>query len=154
MPCTRLLLSAVLFCSFPALAQNQVGERPPHVFIRQGDLQSAAIPSEPWRIVPSQPNLNFAPDARNQWRIDDFKAFRDGRLGDDAGQLLSKSLIQQLVAQGRFEDDTTCYAIRSYVVARDTKDSDATHPTGYSTCQPSTRFRLKSTVEHLRISAK
>jgi len=37
----------------------------------------------------------------------------------------------------------TCYAIRSYVVARDSKDSDSTHPAGYSTCQPSNRYRVK-----------
>lgn len=154
MPCTRLSLSALLLCSLSAFAQNQWGERPPHVFFREGDLQSAATPSEPWRIVPNQPpNLNSAPDARAEWRIDDFKAFRGRRLGDDAEQLLSKSL-ETLAAQDGLERDTTCYTIRSYVVARDSKDSDATHAAGYSTCQPSTRFRLKSTVEQLRIPAK
>jgi len=40
--------------------------------------------------------------------------------------------------------DTTCYAIRSYVVARDAKDSDSTHPAGYSTCRPSDRYHVKS----------
>jgi hypothetical protein len=155
MPCTRLLLSAVLLCSLSVFAQNQWSERPPHVFFREGDLHSAPTSSEPWRIVPNQPaNLNSAPDARSEWRIDDFKAFRGRRLGDDAEQLLSKSLIETLAVQDGLEGDTTCYTIRSYVVARDSKHSDATHAAGYSTCQPSTRFRLKSTVEHLRIPAK
>ena len=40
--------------------------------------------------------------------------------------------------------DTTCYAIRSYVVARDDKDSDSTHFVRYSTCQPASRYRLKT----------
>lgn len=153
MPCTRLLLSAVLLCSLSAFAQNQWAERPAHLFFK-GYLASAATPSEPWRIVPVQPNLSSAPDAHNQWPIDDFKVLRGGQLGDEAEQLLSKSQFENLVARDRFEEDTTCYTIRSYVVARDSKDSDATHAAGYSTCQPSTRFRLKSTVEHLRVPAK
>src|SRR5579863_5568726 len=37
----------------------------------------------------------------------------------------------------------TCYSIRSYVVARDAKDSDSTYPAGYSTCQPSDRYHVK-----------
>ncbi len=43
-------------------------------------------------------------------------------------------------------DGTLCYTIRSYVVARDSKDSDSVHPAGYSTCQPASRYRLKSAV--------
>ena len=38
----------------------------------------------------------------------------------------------------------TCYSMRSYVVARDSKQSDSTHFVRYSTCQPANRYRLKS----------
>jgi|ERR1700678_190366 hypothetical protein len=41
-------------------------------------------------------------------------------------------------------DDTLCYSMRSYKVARDDPRSDSTHPTGYSTCQPAARFRTYS----------
>ncbi|MGA8269924.1 MAG: hypothetical protein WB919_00065 [Candidatus Sulfotelmatobacter sp.] len=41
-------------------------------------------------------------------------------------------------------DDTLCYSMRSYKVARDSSDSDSTHPAGYSTCQPAARFRTYS----------
>ena len=44
--------------------------------------------------------------------------------------------------------DSYCLKIRSYVVARDSKNSDSVHPAGYTTCVPATRFRLKTTVEH------
>jgi hypothetical protein len=40
--------------------------------------------------------------------------------------------------------DPTCYTIRSYVVARDSKDSDSTHPAGYSTCLASDRYHVKT----------
>jgi len=44
--------------------------------------------------------------------------------------------------------DSYCLKIRSYVVARDSKNSDSVHPAGYTTCVPANRFRLKTTVEH------
>jgi hypothetical protein len=39
------------------------------------------------------------------------------------------------------QDDTFCYTMRTYKVARDDKDSDSVHAAGYTTCQPATRFR-------------
>lgn len=37
-----------------------------------------------------------------------------------------------------------CYTIRSYVVARDSKDSDSTHFVRSSTCQPASRYRVRT----------
>lgn len=59
----------------------------------------------------------------------------------------------KLNADGRMavpglQDDSLCYAIRSYVVARDNKDSDSVHPVGYTTCVPASRYQLRTTVEH------
>lgn len=44
-------------------------------------------------------------------------------------------------------EDSLCYAIRSYVVARDSKTSDSVHPVGYTTCVPANRYQLRTTVE-------
>ena len=52
--------------------------------------------------------------------------------------------LQFVAAPKVLPGDTTCYVISSYVVARDHKNSDSTHLVGYSTCQPSNRYRLKS----------
>ena len=41
-------------------------------------------------------------------------------------------------------DDSVCLTMRTYKVARDDPHSDATHPAGYSTCQPAARFRTYS----------
>jgi len=38
-----------------------------------------------------------------------------------------------------------CYSMRSYVVARDAKDSDSVHPVKYSTCQPAARYQVRTT---------
>jgi hypothetical protein len=43
--------------------------------------------------------------------------------------------------------DATCYAMRSYKVARDEKGSDSTHPVAYSTCQPASRIHTYSINE-------
>jgi hypothetical protein len=43
--------------------------------------------------------------------------------------------------------DSYCLKIRSYVVARDSKDSDSVHLVGYTTCVPASRYRLRMTVE-------
>lgn len=49
-----------------------------------------------------------------------------------------------VISPGQLADGTTCYAIRSYVVARDSKHSDSVHPAGYSTCVPAKKVQLKS----------
>ena len=45
------------------------------------------------------------------------------------------------------ERDNVCYTMRSYIVARENRDSDSTKLVGYSTCQPSSKYELKITVE-------
>jgi hypothetical protein len=43
--------------------------------------------------------------------------------------------------------EKTCYAIRSYVVERDEKDSDSTHLVHTSTCVPANQYGIKTAVE-------
>jgi hypothetical protein len=43
--------------------------------------------------------------------------------------------------------DKVCYTMRSYIVAQEDRDSDSTKLVGYSTCQPSSRYELRITVE-------
>ena len=62
--------------------------------------------------------------------------------------LLSPSIDPMMVTSDKRPiDDTICYKIRSYVVARDSKHSDAVHPVGYSTCQPASKYRLRTTTQ-------
>ena len=42
--------------------------------------------------------------------------------------------------------DRVCYTMRSYIVARENRDSDSTKLVGYSTCQPSSQYELRITV--------
>jgi hypothetical protein len=91
----------------------------------KGVLVASASPSktqdtlsEPWRIVP--PQLQFTPSVT----------------GPFAAPTIARN------------DDTMCLKIRSYVVARDSKDSDSVHLVKYTTCVPANRYRLKTTELH------
>ena len=118
----RLLTVAVLLCTASAFAQEQLstGTRPTPT--TETERSARVTTSDPWKIV-----LNRPTDSREsslQWlQLDPMAVRADARPGDD----------------------TLCYKIRSYVVARDNKDSDSVHPVGYSTCQPASRYRLRTT---------
>jgi hypothetical protein len=45
------------------------------------------------------------------------------------------------------DDDVTCAFMRTYRVKREGRGSDVVRPDGYTTCVPTTRMTLKSTVE-------
>ena len=45
------------------------------------------------------------------------------------------------------KNDEDCLAMRTYRVARDNPRSDATRLAGYSECQPTARFQMKSAVD-------
>lgn len=127
MPLGRLLVAALVLCPVPALAQGH------SVITTSRNVQAApdfrpapvANSSEPWRIIPKPENdkgLVLAPELGSEGMV----ALPDGPLGGGI----------------------TCLSIRSYVVKRDSKDSDAVHPAGYSTCVPVARFRLKTADLH------
>jgi hypothetical protein len=151
MPVARLFVLAVLLCSPLAFGQN--AQKPPH-----NDI------SEPWSIVraPQDSAQDLAVRA-NQYKADYFQIDACGQfLNPDTywpGGRLSKEQLadnscynspsfptkpDRLLAEAEVESDTTCYSIRTYRVARDSPDSDSTHPVGTSTCQRATRYQLKS----------
>lgn len=58
----------------------------------------------------------------------------------------TEQLTTSVSPQGTLTSDAAdvCYSIRSYLMARDSKDSDSTHPVKTSTCQPARHYRLKT----------
>jgi hypothetical protein len=143
MTLARFLAAALLLCSLSAFAQDHPkrGGVPGGVF----DFFSGpcwvppSTPSEPWKIIPNQPApLNYIQAGQypsGQSNADCIHLFTQD--GHRASWIVRSE--QQMDAVG------VCYAIRSYVVARDSKDSDSTHPVSYSTCQPAARYQLKTT---------
>ena len=131
------LLAVLLLCSLPALTQDQpfkqgVMARGNWLFALNSG--TAATPQEPWRIVPSKPaDFSLGQNALDPTRLDQYRL----------DQIKSDPHIRHLKLDA-LDADTTCYAIRSYVVARDSKDSDSTHPAGYSTCLASNRYQVRN----------
>ena len=103
------------------------------------------MPPEPWKVAPSQlANAEVEKNPLDRLRISEYKV-SPLKAGSESVILNPFPEARVLVNGGSGQDaDTTCYAIRSYVVARDSKDSDSTHPAGYSTCRPSDRYQVKS----------
>lgn len=167
MSLARLLAAALLCCALPVLGQDH-----PRAGYALRDGYSlglcfapAATPEEPWRIVPNQPaDLGSGQISLSQLSLGRpaVECRHYGSLTVKGHSIPGNWTPQSLVLCGKLPDadeacrttldvfgldlvGPTCYTIRGYVVARDSEDSDSTHPVSYSTCQPAERFQLKTT---------
>jgi hypothetical protein len=141
MPVARLL--ALVLVSASAFAQKQSDPFISSTPAAESSRSEQGKPSEPWRIIPNQPaDSGRSRNATDRLRTDEFKAFQFKRDGHARIASYDADSVSRL--PGQLEADTTCYAIRSYVVARDDEDSDSTHSVGSSTCQPANRYRVKN----------
>jgi hypothetical protein len=142
MPVARLLATLVLV-SASAFAQKQSDPFTGSTPAAESRRSEQGKPSEPWRIIPNRPaDSGRARNAIDRLRTDEFKAFQFKPDGHARIASYDADSVSRL--PGQLEADTTCYTIRSYVVARDDEDSDSTHPVGSSTCQPTSRYRVKN----------
>lgn len=116
MPSARLVAIAILLCSALTIAQDQ---KPSRLDFNPPQHQTAAQRLEHAVSEYSGQSSVVPLDA------DSDKAMVISPNGQDAG-------------------DQFCYTIRSYVVARDDKDSDSVHFVRSSTCQPSNRYRVRT----------
>jgi hypothetical protein len=143
MTLATVVTGALLVCCLPAFTQDQ---RTGTVQIPGNGISSfvtnrdaAPTPSEPWRIIPNRPSdLNSDSMGRIPIPVDQYRLEHHSK-----AEAKTRSLAMGL--DGLLDDDATCYTMRSYVVARDSKNSDSTHITGYSTCQRASRYHLKTT---------
>lgn len=131
MPLCRVFAAAI-FLSTLAFAQNA---RP--VAGSDANVSSASLPSANSRSSPANDSEIKALKMLVSAEAQRYENADHGRfiVHFDDGSVIPGGALA----------DTTCYTMRSYLVARDSKDSDATHPVGYSTCQRATQYRLKST---------
>ncbi len=144
MTLASFLPAALLICSLSAFSQTQQ-TRPAQINRNFAssvatNTDAIAVSSEPWKIIPTRPS-ELGPDSTDRFRADQYR-LEQGKV--DFGNGHSRLGPKADVLVSNLGADATCYAIRSYLVARDAKDSDSTHPVGYSTCQPASRYHLKS----------
>lgn len=119
----HLRLATVALCCLPALSQDSPlsSENAGAKALQAPEFRTApaAKPDEPWRIIP---------------KSDKDRTF-----------LITPEMdLEGVTPDGPLASDFTCLSIRSYVVKRDSKNSDSVHPAGYSTCVPAKRFSLKT----------
>lgn len=138
----RLLAATLLFSSL-VFGQQETRSLTGPIPSRDASA-SAQVAAEPWKILANSPVTESGKDPMDHIRVDQFRIDRDGH----PFKLDAKAALPPTEFQGQPGDDTTCYSIRSYVVARDSKYSDAVHPVSYTTCVPASRYRLRTTVEH------
>jgi len=153
MPLARLSFFALLACALTAFAQDTQEQRANSSAQSGFEFRSPAVQSTtPWKILPKPGgNLNSAPVLE---RADSLK--NGDRTFDISGNIIPYPLFpgDRFPSQKEASEESLCYNIRSYVVARDDKDSDTTHPIGSSTCQPARRYALKNTDETDRVVLK
>jgi hypothetical protein len=141
MTSSRFLLPIALICSSLAFAQaNQESiSRSDHA-ATPTDSQSATVVPEPWKILSdnaTDANVPQDPEAR-------LEASADGKLNLHSELFLPPhNVLRGFVIPPFATADNTCFAIRSYVVARDSKNSDSTHPVGYTSCVPAAKYRIR-----------
>jgi len=140
---SRHLLAIALLVFSPAFGQSKQNDTAPST----PQTPSANSKSEPWRILPRDMSKPVSSkDSVNSMQFRPLETTGKDQgiiLQDVPNSLAENSLVSQ---DNQILPEVTCLKIRSYVVARDSKDSDATHLVHYSTCQPSNRYRLR-TVE-------
>lgn len=139
----RLFAAALVVCSTLAFAQTKTDS------VAVSGQASASKPataasSEPWKFIPNQlADASSGKDPLTRLQIDKYKVFRSNT--NKPTLLVGPEADAGIFLTGMEGLDNVCYSIRSYVVARDSKDSDSTHPVSYSTCQPASRYRVRTT---------
>jgi hypothetical protein len=107
------------------------------------------------------PQVNLPSDSSRRIHVDQFRLPAKLPLGpatrEDTLSELSRNELQ--LSQGatsrsfinpdipQVDSADTCYYIRDYRMKRDDRHTDVTRPDGYSTCQPATRYGVKSAVD-------
>jgi hypothetical protein len=141
MTSVRLVAFALLISPLFVFAQDQhvSAQSNPLVLPKHAEVPLQR-PSESLRPVPDQPQqANAAQRLQNNAQL-------------EAEARLQLPLVDANLDRGVFIPpygdswgDGICYKIRSYVVARDNKNSDSVHPVRYSTCQMGSKYHLKTT---------
>ncbi len=137
-----LLVSALTLSASAVFAQDQLAKPSSTPAISAQMAPAASTNPEPWRIVPkaTQEPGGASSDVRPETSDNNSNIL----FADPKSQVLTARVLSKL-AEAEKLNGNTCYSIRSYLMARDSKDSDSTHLVSTSTCQPAQQYGLKTT---------
>jgi hypothetical protein len=147
MTSARLVALVVLLSSLLVFAQDK---KPDTKSASSSEPAIKTTSPEPWRIYPDlTAKADVAPDSLSRLQNTRPQIGKKDPVASPDEHLtfpVVPGSPMTFRSPGQRADDDTCLKIRSYQVARDSKDSDSTHFVGYSTCQPSSRYQLRTTV--------
>ena len=128
------LVSPVLFAQDTAPNKSQASDNSNLASTTQNQplIIDRLVPM--WGTVPQNPLLRF--------ETTEPSTFGQKQPSDTA--LLNAQDVGPFAIPPDVFADRYCLKIRSYQVARDSKNSDSTHLVGYSTCLPASRYRLRT----------
>ncbi len=133
MTLSRLLPAVLMVCVAAAFAQKPIDSLNGQT--KTGAAGTSAA-TDPWKVALSQPSGTLTEkDPLARMRIDEFRI--------DPNTLSSKAESHPPLKDDRASEEAGCFKIRSYVMARDSKGSDATHLVGYTTCVPALRYGVR-----------
>lgn len=125
-----LVISSLLLCG-SAFAQTP-----------STDSKDLVTTHDGWNAAGLTASSKAAENPLGRIHIDEFKSQRD--YSPFKVEAKNDPIKLNLNDDGS-DSDGLCFTMRSYVVARDSKNSDSTHPVSYSTCQKASRYRLRTT---------
>ena len=130
---SRLLVAALLLCPLTALAQIAPAFVGP---ISTGPVVEPVDLSQPLSAPLHRDAAQRLAEATINYKAESNPRITTLDTESDHAMVISPFAPD---SSGNF-----CLKIRSYVVARDSKDSESTHLVRSSTCQPASRYGLKS----------
>ena len=144
MTSARLLAALLILC--PGLVFAQANRAMTGSSVAPSDSEKAVASSEPWSISPNiEAEANVPQDPLTR-----LETSQPPRYGSDHGKanktFFFPSPGKGFVIAPQALAGNSCFAIRSYLMARDRKDSDSTHLAGYTTCVPSGKYQVRTVV--------
>jgi hypothetical protein len=132
MTLARLLPAVLLICIVPAYAQkptDSLSGQP------KATVAEKPVASDPWKFSLNRPADLQSEGPLARMRLEEFRI--------DPNTLSSNAETPAPRKDEEVPTETGCFKIRSYVMARDSKGSDATHLVGYTTCVPALRYGVR-----------
>jgi hypothetical protein len=122
-----LLFFLIVFFAAPAASNAQTAQAPAATSNSNGLLPENAAQSEPLQPATDAPMLDRPLVLRQP-------------LMDHGGDMVLRD----------YERDGVCYTMRTYVMAREDKDSDVTRMARYRKCLPSSKVDLKTAIAPIK----
>jgi hypothetical protein len=138
MPISRLLPVSLLIavCAAQVVAQSSTERTSTTIQSTDSARQNSSASADLSLLFPNLQTEQGAAEPMDQIHV--------GEYSPRLSQFSVPRFLLRIPDRQAMDDDTLCYTVRSYKVARDNPHSDSTHAAGSSTCQPAARFHTRS----------